>query len=1047
METGKDRVCELYIRGLIMKDSNRTKEDIYRKFQNPAREYRGTPFWSWNAEMTPEEVRRQVRELYEQGVGGFFIHSRDGLETPYLGREWMDCVEAAVDEAKQLGITAWLYDDDRWPSGNAGGMVAAGGDAYRLKGLTLQVCDTCDSAVWKEEHLIAVFTALVQGDVIYCLERLENAMTKVPEPEEKKQHPGCRQVFLILRLEISAKSEWFNGETPVDNLNPDTVQRFLHLTHDKYLERFGEEFGKTIPGIFTDEPSLADTHSAFGADRSWIPWTYGFAEYFREKNGYDPVDRIPLFFFEGEGSAKVRHDYWHAIALRFSENYSGQIAAWCREHHLLMTGHFLQEDKLGLSTRVSGATMPLYEYEDIPGVDILQDKTDEFLTVKQCVSVAHQMGKKNVISETYGVTGWDFTFEGQRHIGDWQYALGVNKRCQHLSLYSLTGGRKRDCPPGFGYNIPWWSRDHVVEDYFGRLSAALEEGSPSQQYLLLHPATTAWSMMGASPYGNPVRRKERDLQKVNEYGWQYNALLEKLCNHHLDPDLGDEILMAKHGSVEQGRLILGGMQYRTVVLPKIGTMLSSTYRLLKEFVKQGGQLIVTNPGPVLLDAMESNLPAELFTAKNCVVVNSDEELIKALEDVGARTVSIRSGDGEETRCIALQKFVEKGQLLFVTNYHRTEDCEVEIRVPVDASVEEWDALTGNRKTVEAVTGQGQTVFKAQFEAQTSRLFFLEKTAGKATGTSVMHTEADETELQRLPKRTAIRLTDPNLYTLDSCRYRIREGHWSEPMQVWEAQEQIRTGLGMRSIAALGKEQRYRWVREPHSADGTEVSLEFTFETVKKITGYTELAIEHPENFQIYLNGQPVEQRITGCLYDRGIKRIPLPGWAEGENRLRLTCRYRNSMELENCYLCGEFGVNTERKITEQPTVLLIGDWTSQGLCHYAGSCKRRPDSRIYLKLKDFKGTCATVRLGTVSYEVPWRAAGMIDITEALEEGDNHLEIEIYSSLRNLFGPFHLAGGRPEVTNDSVFRTSGEKYTPEYKVEPYGILKAPVLIER
>ena len=52
-----------------MKDS-RTKEDIYRKFQNPAREYRGTPFWSWNAEMTPEEVRRQVSEVYEQGVGG-----------------------------------------------------------------------------------------------------------------------------------------------------------------------------------------------------------------------------------------------------------------------------------------------------------------------------------------------------------------------------------------------------------------------------------------------------------------------------------------------------------------------------------------------------------------------------------------------------------------------------------------------------------------------------------------------------------------------------------------------------------------------------------------------------------------------------------------------------------------------------------------------------------------------------------------------------------------------------------------------------------------
>ena len=44
---------------------------------------------------------------------------------------------------------------------------------------------------------------------------------------------------------------------------------------------------------------------------------------------------------------------------------------------------------------------------------------------------------------------------------------------------------------------------------------------------------------------------------------------------------------------------------------------------------------MTEPGPILLDAMESDLPAELFTAKNCVAVHSDEELIKALEDAGA----------------------------------------------------------------------------------------------------------------------------------------------------------------------------------------------------------------------------------------------------------------------------------------------------------------------------------------------------------------------------------------------------------------------------
>ena len=84
--------------------------------------------------------------------------------------------------------------------------------------------------------------------------------------------------------------------------------------------------------------------------------------------------------------------------------------------------------------------------------------------------------------------------------------------------------------------------------------------------------------------------------------------------------------------------------------------------------------------------------------------------------------------------------------------------------------------------------------------------------------------------------------------------------------------------------------------------------------------------------------QDLSEQTAGGTADHGMacmtegsRGFPLPGWAEGENRLLLICRYRNSMELENCYLCGEFGVNTERKITEQPTALLIGDWTGSGI--------------------------------------------------------------------------------------------------------------------
>lgn len=52
-------------------------------------------------------------------MGGFFIHSREGLETPYLSEDWMKQVDVAVREAKEKDMEVWIYDEDKWPSGCA----------------------------------------------------------------------------------------------------------------------------------------------------------------------------------------------------------------------------------------------------------------------------------------------------------------------------------------------------------------------------------------------------------------------------------------------------------------------------------------------------------------------------------------------------------------------------------------------------------------------------------------------------------------------------------------------------------------------------------------------------------------------------------------------------------------------------------------------------------------------------------------------------------------------------------------------------------------
>ncbi|MHC4788421.1 MAG: glycosyl hydrolase, partial [Planctomycetota bacterium] len=218
-------------------------DDVRQTFKDPPAAYRGKPFWAWNGRLEEGELRRQIRVMHRMGLGGFFMHSRVGLATEYLSDEWFRMVEACIDEAERLGMEAWLYDEDRWPSGAAGGLVTTD-PRYRHKNLAMLICGPGEARF--EHEPLALFSARTEGNTARDVRRLGPDWDGTVEPEDAS--------ILAFFVVADEPSSWFNDATYLDTMSHEAVRRFLEVTHEAYRDRVGGHFGAAVPGIFTDEP-------------------------------------------------------------------------------------------------------------------------------------------------------------------------------------------------------------------------------------------------------------------------------------------------------------------------------------------------------------------------------------------------------------------------------------------------------------------------------------------------------------------------------------------------------------------------------------------------------------------------------------------------------------------------------------------------------------------------------------------------------------------------------------------------------------------------
>ncbi len=153
-----------------------------------------------------QSLKAVLQEFQEDGLGGVVcnVSFRDYMrdENQWTLFQW------GIQACKEVGLRVWIYDEEGYPSGSAGGLVLEKNASYEAQELILD-----------------------------------------PTSETKYQ--------IRPSYEGTHASNNFHVARRYPNLiDREADQAFIQITHDAYAKIVGGEFGKMIEAFFTDEPSM-----------------------------------------------------------------------------------------------------------------------------------------------------------------------------------------------------------------------------------------------------------------------------------------------------------------------------------------------------------------------------------------------------------------------------------------------------------------------------------------------------------------------------------------------------------------------------------------------------------------------------------------------------------------------------------------------------------------------------------------------------------------------------------------------------------------------
>jgi len=657
---------------------------IIHGFDNLLRSEKGEKLSAAGAYLKMLETN--LRLLQNLGVGGlvFNVSFKNYMKDEAQWKLLLDGIKLA----EKHGFVLWLYDEEGYPSGEAGTLVLEADPEYQSIGL-----------VRKEEE---------NGSIKY---------------EAQKTYDGTHATE-----NVHAKRPYVNI------INKNAIKKFIDLTHKEYAKRI-PNLKKRVGAIFTDEPSLMTAYIRGNQQfPPCIPWVEDLTKIFKKKKGYLlELHLEKLFSGTGDEHRKVRCDFYDVVADLCAERYFGQIQAWCHKIGIKASGHSLCEENLIWHAYFYGDFYRSIRRYDLPGIDVLSSNPrnliegNGFITPKLVSSVSHVIGSDRTMSETsdHGerCAGIQVTVRQMIGTANLQYALGVNVITSYYGHFwkelktnaffsnkvnvSGPGGEYRkycECVSRLGYMLTGGKHVCNAAVYYpiwGVLSNFYPTGRSIYE---AHPDKTA--QMVADEFTSVCRALLRsqvdfdilDDRAIQNYKFQIaNCKLQSVKVKTYDP---------------QGRLTTHDEKYSVIIIPPTDAMPVKTLKKLMKFVQADGKVVSVGMMPKYGAGMKDNdveaekLSKELFTGMGEFLPETGllAEYLKKLEITDLAV--------EPANPDILYKHIYKGgkHIYFVTNISENQ-CQIDVTVPVKGMPSLWYPETGKIKKIAFKFADNRTKIK------------------------------------------------------------------------------------------------------------------------------------------------------------------------------------------------------------------------------------------------------------------------------------------------------------------------------------------------